>query len=53
MKIKEELIEKADCSKCATECRYKEWFEHEMQVQKSGCSRFKSRGVQNVDARKD
>lgn len=33
---------KADCSKCITDCRYKEWFEHEMRVKKSGCSRFGS-----------
>ena len=35
--------EKADCSKCATKCRYKHWFEHEMWVQEKGCINFKSR----------
>ena len=34
---------KADCSKCITECECKEWFEHEMLVQRVGCSSFKSR----------
>ena len=37
------IDEKADCSKCIRECRYKEWFEHEMRVKEYGCSSFKSR----------
>ena len=37
-------IEKADCSKCITECKSKEHFEHEMWVQEHGCNRFQSRG---------
>lgn len=36
-------VEKADCSKCITDCRYKDWFEHEMRVKELGCSSFKSR----------
>lgn len=35
---------KADCSKCARDCRYKHWFEHEMWVKEHGCNRFESRG---------
>lgn len=38
-----DTIEKADCSKCATDCRCKDWFEHEMLVAKIGCRHFKSR----------
>lgn len=38
------IDEKADCSKCAANCRSKEHFEHEMWVQKNGCRNFKSRG---------
>ena len=38
-----ERVEKADCSKCATKCRYKEWFENEVWVQEHGCIQFKSR----------
>ena len=40
----DQIEEKADCSKCATKCRYKHWFEHEMWVQEKGCINFKSRG---------
>ena len=36
--------EKADCSKCATRCKFKTWFEHEMWVQEHGCREFTSRG---------
>lgn len=39
-------VEKADCSKCAAKCRYKDWFEHEMWVKDHGCKQFKSRGEQ-------
>lgn len=35
--------EKAECSKCIVECRKKDWFEHQMQVEKYGCCFFKSR----------
>ena len=38
-----QIEEKADCSKCATKCRYKHWFEHEMWVQEKGCINFKSK----------
>lgn len=45
LSAKEFEPERADCSKCArTDCRYKNWFEHEMSVQKNGCSRYISRG---------
>lgn len=44
MSAKEFEPERADCSKCVTDCRSKEHFEHEMWVQKNGCSNFKSRG---------
>ena len=37
------IDEKADCSKCATKCRYKHWFEHEMRVKEYGCNNFKSK----------
>lgn len=36
--------EKADCSKCVANCRYKKWFENEMWVKEHGCNRFESRG---------
>lgn len=36
-------VEKADCSKCITDCRAKHWFEHEMQVKEYGCRRFKGK----------
>lgn len=34
--------QKADCSKCVTKCRKKDWFENEVRVSELGCNWFRS-----------